>query len=312
MAKYNRKKAAATSTPSLKECVAACLNVQRTMGLSGRSLKELGIHLRNLLAFCRVSRIRRCAGITPKFLQAFLETNAHRGKAHLKMVVWTLRTFGAYLAVMQYLPDSPAKEISHPIMRKRNTLPQYLRVNELSDFLETACNNHSLADLTVIMFMCNAGLRPSEICKLRQQDINVVTKTIAVTVKGNWLRLMPIATILAETLEEYFQQYDRSPSAPLFLNQWGRPIDVRWIERLVHGVAREAGIRRCVTPCILRHTFATYLADRHGKAVTRVLLGHAVGASTDTYMHLAPSQHRDYMNRHPLQTTPGEGAVLDD
>jgi integrase/recombinase XerD len=282
------------------------------MGLSGRSLKELGIHLRSLLAYCKISRVRRCTGITPEFLSAFLQINAHRGKAHLKMVVWTLRTFGAYLAVMQYLPDSPAKDLSHPVLRTRNKLPQYLRVQELSDFLESACNERSLADLAVIMFMCNAGLRPSEICKLRPKDINVATKTIAVTVKGNWLRLMPVATILAETLDEYLQQYDGAPSSHLFINQWGRPIDVRWIQRLVREVARQAGIRRTVTPCILRHTFATYLADRHGKAVTRVLLGHAVGASTDTYMHLAPRQHRDYMNRHPFQTTPDEGAALDD
>jgi integrase/recombinase XerD len=282
------------------------------MGLSGRSLKELGIHLRSLLQYCRVSKVRTCLAITPAFLEAFLDLNADRGRAHLKMVVWTLRTFGAYIACMQYLPDSPAKDLSHPVLRQRNKLPMYLRPQELDDFLETAWEHRTLAEATVISILCTAGLRPNEICKLRPQDINIAAKTMAVTVKGGWLRLMPIATVLAETLEEYFDEYAIATGQPLFVNQCNRPIDITWIQRLVRDVARQAGIRRPVSPRTLRHTFATYMAERHGKAVTRVLLGHATGASTDAYMHLAPARHRHFMNRHPFQTTPLQGDPLDD
>jgi site-specific recombinase XerD len=59
---------------------------------------------------------------------------------------------------------------------------------------------------------------------------------------------------------------------------------------------------------MLRHTFATYMADRHGKEITRAFLGHSSSAATDTYMHLVPNSYRTYMNMHPHQTQPLEAA----
>jgi site-specific recombinase XerD len=44
---------------------------------------------------------------------------------------------------------------------------------------------------------------------------------------------------------------------------------------MVKDACRQAGIKRHITPRILRHTFATYAADRHGISITRALLGHA-------------------------------------
>ena len=76
------------------------------------------------------------------------------------------------------------------------------------------------------------------------------------------------------------------------------------LERLVRDAARQAGIRHRVTPNILRHTFATWCADRHGAMVTRALLGHCGRShSTDVYMHLIPGKFRVLMNNHPYQTT---------
>lgn len=166
--------------------------------------------------------------------------------------------------------------------------------------------HHDLREAAVIMLLCCTGLRPREITLLEPRHVNPLRSVIAVTVKGGWLRLLPIAGVLAEALQEYLQEYDLSGTCALFSNEWGRPIDRRWIERLVRRVAREAGIRRHVTPCMLRHTFATYMADRHGKAITRAYLGHGASASTDTYMHLVPRQYRAYMNMHPHQTLPME------
>jgi site-specific recombinase XerD len=304
---HNRK-ATRGKRLNLRPFITGCLTTQKTFGLSGRSLKELSIHLESLRLFCKNAGLCRIEQLTPQLLRAFLDLHAPRGKTHLKLVVWTLRTFGSYLALMQYLPDSPARELSHPVLRRREKLPRFLKPQELAALLDRAVQHHDLREAAVIMILCSAGLRPREVTLLRPQHVNPLRKVIAVTVKGGWLRLLPIANVLAEALQEYIQEYGLSGDTALFLNEWGRPIDVRWIERLVRRVAREAGIRRTVTPCMLRHTFATYMADRHGKTITRAFLGHGASASTDAYMHVVPSSYRTYMNMHPHQTLPMESA----
>jgi len=298
----NRKKS--SSRFSLEPFISDCLTIQKTFGLSGRSLKELSIHLKRLQLFCKNAGLRDITGLTPALLLAFLDIHAYRGKAQLKSIVWSLRTFGGYLALRQYLPDSPAKDLSHPVLRKREKLPLYLRPNELTALLDVAVNKLDQNEGVVIMILCCCGLRPKEIVLLRPQDVNPLRRVLAVTVKGNWRRLVPISTVMAEVLQEYIQECGISTDTPFLVNQWKRPIDVRWIERVVRRAATRAGLRRPVTPRTLRHTFATCMADRHGKTITRAFLGHSSSAATDTYMHLVPGKYRRYMNMHPFQTSP--------
>jgi integrase/recombinase XerD len=182
-------------------------------------------------------------------------------------------------------------------------VPQYLTAGQLRTFMTTAAESDSLQDFVIISLLATTGARPHEIVKLRISDINCGQQFVFFHVKGDWYKRTPINHVMTGLLEEYLESLPPA-CEQLFYNQWGRPIDVRWIERLVRLIGENAGLSRRITPKMLRHTFATYAADRHGANVTRALLGHC-GAShaTDVYMHLAPSKFRRLMNCHPYQTT---------
>lgn len=278
------------------------MELQRTRGLSRRSLREHKEHVDSLRLFCRGRGIRFVEELTPGLFKDFLDIHAYKGAIHLKLVVWSMRAFGQYLAVMQLLDADPAAGLSHPILRRRTKLPPYLRPNEFSAFMTSAFDQHTDAECIVIMLMVSLGLRPREVTALRPQDVNPLREVIAVTVKGGWLRLLPMSHELSEMFTEYLQQEGITRQGPLFVNQWNRPVDVRWIQRLVRDVAREAGLRRPISPRILRHTFATYMADRHGKEAARMFLGHGAAGSTNTYLHLAPTRRRRFMEMHPFAT----------
>jgi integrase/recombinase XerD len=289
----------------LQPYITGCIELERSMKLSRRSLNELSSKLDDFKSWSKTIPLYSLEYITADLLSTFLEHNSHRGKIYLKLAVWALRIFGAYLAVMQFLPDSPAKKLSPPRLPARHKLPEYLRPDELTMFINHLVGDRSLLDQSVLLLMCNAGLRPREVTQLRPRDINPLRRIVAVTVKGGWKRLLPISSALAEILEEYLQHYAILPNDNLFSNEWDRPIDVRWIERLTRKAVKGSGIRRKITPRMLRHTFATYMADRNGKQITRAFLGHSNSKSTDTYMHLIPGKYRRYMNMHPFQTDPG-------
>jgi len=284
----------------------ACVEHAESRKLGKRSCKEIRFILDRLATYCTKKQLVSIHDLTPALLQDFILVYPGKNSAaQVKSLVWVLRKFGAFLAPQQFLPDNPAKHLSHPKHNRREKLPNYLRPNELRTFLESAVNHFSKTQLAAISLLVNAGLRPHELGELQVNDLFINRLFIYVKVKGGWYRQTPITTTLADILQECLNEEwaDRKADDFLFINAWNKTVDNRWSLRLVKKVAKKAGLKRNITPLTLRHTFATYAADRHGKIVTRDLLGHCpTSHSTDVYMHLVPSKFRLLANSHPYQT----------
>jgi integrase/recombinase XerD len=283
---------------------AKCVDSELVRGLSLRSISELRRCFSLFQEYVRSQGLRDFADFTPQTVKDFLlQVNPTDSPAQGKTYVWSMRKFFGFLSLRQIVTDNPARHIPHPKARPREKLPMYLKPAEIRALLETAATVRDLQDFTILSLLVTTGPRPHEIGKLRVQDVFLDDRYIFLNVKGGWYKRTPISDPMAETLRDYLDAY--APTGPaLFLNTWKRPIDRRWIERLVRDAARQAGIRHRVTPNTLRHTFATWCADRHGATITRALLGHCSRShSTDVYMHLIPGKFRVLMNRHPYQTT---------
>jgi integrase/recombinase XerD len=283
-----------------------CIEAERSRGLGTRSLEEVERWIKRFGLFAQTHKLATPQDVTTGIVRDFLIAANPKESASLgKTIVWCIRKFCSFLALRQVISVSPAQPIPHPKARPREKLPEYLKPPELYALIETAMTKRSLQDLTILSLLVTAGPRPKEIVTLRRKDIFVGEQFVFLKVKGGWYKRTPISECMAETLREYL---DTIPSDRplLFCNQWGKPIDTRWIERMVRAAAAQAGIKRRITPRILRHTFATYAADRHGITVTRALLGHSNHShsnTTEVYMHLIPSKFRVLMNSHPYQTT---------
>jgi integrase/recombinase XerD len=281
-----------------------CIESERVRGLSRRSLSELGRTFGRFTDYLRHRTICSVEAITAGTIKDFLLFANPSGRAAMgKTLVWSMRKFFSFLALRQIIAGSPAASIPHPKARPREKLPTYLKPGELSALLEKAAEERSMQDFTVLSLLATVGARPHEIGTLRRCDIHPEEHYIFLRVKGGWYKRTPVSAAMADTLRDYIRTC--APTGPaLFLNTWKRPIDRRWIERMLRDAARRAGIKRRITPNTMRHTFATYAADRHGAVITRALLGHcAASHSTDVYMHLIPSKFRALMNPHPYQTT---------
>jgi len=87
----------------------------------------------------------------------------------------------------------------------------------------------------------------------------------------------------------------------LFVNGKARPVSVSWLQRLVKTTGEQAGLPYSLTCNHLRHTFATYAADQHGKVITKALMGHQRLATTEVYTHLSPCHFKPLAKLHPYQ-----------
>jgi len=93
----------------------------------------------------------------------------------------------------------------------------------------------------------------------------------------------------------------RRDSGHLFVNPRGGPFSRQSIWAIVRRAASVAGVRRRVSPHVLRHSFASHLLE--GGADLRsvqVMLGHADIATTQIYTHLpSAALTRMYRQFHP-------------
>ena len=286
----------------LHALIADCIENEKTFGLGEASLEELKRYLGGFADFCD-EHLKRICELSPLFLKDYVDFRCKdTGPSVMKALVWSLRKFGSFLNLRQMLPENPAKPLQHPKFPLRKELPVYLSTDDLRKLLTSAAKKGNQRDFAILSLITGTGLRPGDIARIKRSDFDVTSQCIKGIVKGYWTKTTPLNTHLASLLVDYLSSRSDEEKS-LFLTDRRKAVTVSWIQRMVKMAAREAQLEVPVTCNILRHTFATYAADRHGQTITRTLLGHQRMKTTAVYTHRSPRRYRPLMNRHPYVTT---------
>ncbi len=139
----------------------------------------------------------------------------------------------------------------------------------------------------------SAGLRVSEVVRLKEEDIDPERKTIHIRrAKGRKDRYTLLSGKILGMLGDYRERY--KPKSWLFEGQDPlRPLSIRTAEKIFEHARLKAGILKDVSIHCLRHSFATHLLEQ-GTDVRYIqeLLGHAHMKTTEIYTHVAT---RDFL-----------------
>jgi integrase/recombinase XerD len=142
-------------------------------------------------------------------------------------------------------------------------------------------------DKVLVRTLYSAGLRVSELCHLRWQDVVPITSGKAVLVvygKGGRQRE---AEISAATYRALLELYDEvRPADYIFCTRTGHHLDRSEVHRLLKRLAEAAGLNPQVSAHWLRHSHASHALDNgaNPKAVQEQL-GHSSLAVTTGYLH---------------------------
>lgn len=172
-----------------------------------------------------------------------------------------------------------------PRLRGYRTLPVVLSKQEVKGLLEAIENIKHRAILSTVY---SSGLRVSEVCRLKVQDIDSKNMQIFVR-KGKYNK--DRYTILSKKnlllLREYWRRRDK-PKEWLFPGQnQGTHISPESVRAVLKCACIKAGIKKDVTVHTLRHCFSTHmLEDGVNICVIQKLLGHASINSTTRYLHI--------------------------
>jgi site-specific recombinase XerD len=180
----------------------------------------------------------------------------------------------------------PEEIVALPWPKVPHRLPDILSGTEVDSLLGAV---EPLLHRAVVMTAYGTGLRIREACSLRSDDIDSKRKLIHVRDgKRARDRYVMLPDRLRDFLREYFRQV-RPPGPHLFPGgKPGRPITPCAVRRALAKGIRKAGIKKRVTPHVLRHSFATHLLESGTDIRTiQAVLGHASIRSTMRYTQVS-------------------------
>ena len=260
--------------------------------------------------FLRLKQIDSLEKVDKQVLRDYLAYLAEQGiaKASIARKLSAIRSFYRYLVREGILAKNPLEQTASPKLDRR--LPSFLTVEEMVRLLKAPdlTTPQGQRDRALIELFYAAGLRVSELVNLNLEQVNIDTREIRVWGKGSKERMVLMGEPAARALTNYIGQGrprlqgEKGDRGALFLNNRGRRLTERMVQKILSKHARLAGINKRVYPHLLRHTFATHLLD--GGADLRVvqeLLGHANLATTQIYTHVTQSRARKvYLSAHPM------------
>jgi len=242
------------------------------------------------------------------------------GRAATQLRFSALRTFYKFLTRHRVVGASPVKNLALPKPGRR--LPKYLTRQQILDLLaapakllETQRRRKGpgrpvsavvcLRDVAVLETIYSCGLRVSELCGLRVEDVDRGEQLVRVRGKGKKERLVPIGEPALRAIQNYWRTLKQPPSgaSPVFFadTKKAAPLQPVQISRRLKQYLVIAGLDPALTPHKLRHSYATHLLDA-GADLRSVqeLLGHAHLITTQVYTHVTTERlKKAYDAAHP-------------
>lgn len=175
-----------------------------------------------------------------------------------------------------------------PYQKKQKTLPTVLSKEEVQAFFG-ALQPH-IKYYTIAQTIYATGLRISEALNLAIPDIDNKRMVLKVRQgKGKKDRYLMLSPKLLLQLRCYWKALPAKPPFYLFPGRWlEKPLHPNNVRREFRRATSRAGLRKPVTPHVMRHTFATHmLEDGANVRKIQVLLGHGSLNTTQKYTHVA-------------------------
>lgn len=232
----------------------------------------------------------------------------------VKRKIASAKAFFHYLEYKEILDRNPFNKLQLKF-REPVILPKTIPLHTVETILSTIYEQlncaktiyqrrNSLRDAAVIELLFATGMRISELCSLKINDINLYDGCILIYGKGNKERRIQIGntsviSILSKYKDDFYSEIANCNH--FFANQCGRPLTDQTVRRMINKYTSIAAITQHITPHMFRHTFATSLleADVDIRYIQE-MLGHSSINITEIYTHVALAKQRSILaTKHP-------------
>ncbi len=280
--------------------------------LNEKTLKAYQIDLRQ---FSEQNPNINITEITSNILEQYITKLHQQYKPKtVKHKIASVKALFHYLDYKEIISHNPFNKILIHF-REPVILPKTIPLHIVETFLSTIYKQrenaktpyqrrNALRDIVVAELLFSTGMRISELCSLKVNDVNLYDGTILIYGKGSKERRIQIdnesvLNILTE-YNEYFCS-ERQFCTNFFVNQSGKALSDQSVRRMINKYTSLASIEQHITPHMFRHTFATSLleADVDIRYIQE-MLGHSSINITEIYTHVTVAKQRNILaTKHP-------------
>lgn len=183
-------------------------------------------------------------------------------------------------------------------LKKQIKIPDYYTEEELHALLEIINKFHDFKSLAIVTLLYDAGLRVSELCNLKIENIILRNNTFYIQIinsKNKKNRIVPINNETKKFLEKYMEDYAFKNNDFLFYNKYKNKYTRKGISSILKKYCRivqlnnleKSFFKNGIHPHGLRHSKAVHLLESGVDMVTiRDFLGHSSITTTEIYARL--------------------------
>ncbi|WP_188453736.1 site-specific tyrosine recombinase XerD [Virgibacillus oceani] len=282
------------------------LQVER--GLSDNTLKSYNRDLSKYLNYIeKVIQKTTWNNVVRSDIIGFLFMLKDDGKAAatIARTISSIRLFHRFLINEQLVDRDASLHIETP--KKERKLPDTLSTKDVESLLAISGNSPlHIRNKAMLELLYATGLRVTELISLKVSDLHLTMGFIRCFGKGSKERIVPLGDVAKKAVEDYLQ-YAREnllkngAEDTLFVNRHGTALTRQGFWKILKLIAKDAGIKKRITPHTLRHSFATHLLE-NGADLRSVqeMLGHSDISTTQIYTHVSKTRLKDvYTSFHP-------------
>lgn len=284
--------------------------IESEKGYSENTVTSYSEDLNSLVHFLDNEQFGELEEVSPRIARFYTATlHENYSPKSIARKISSVRSFYAFLVREDIILENPFTEIELPKQEKR--LPKFIYPEEIEGIFKTIDTTTVLGkrNYLIFEFLYGTGVRVSELCNVKLNDIDYFQNLVLVHGKGKKDRLIPLHGRLINEISDYvittrkdlLKHNESKESKFLFLNFRGTNITPRGIRMVINNILLNSGEALKISPHTLRHTFATHLLN-NGADLRSVqeLLGHSHLSSTQIYTKVSKEKLKEsYMNAHP-------------
>lgn len=292
-----------------KEYLQFCTNRKN---LDRKTIKSYSIDLNQFEQFVCIDRLE---WQEKKSIEKYIESLhcIYKPKS-VKRKIASIKAFFHYLELEEILEINPFHRIQIKY-KEPFILPKTIPLKNIEriiifayKYYEKAQTDYSkktrLRNALILELLFATGMRISELCSLKIEQIDLTEYIIKIHGKGSKERLIHICNrsiqiLLSKYINEIIQYDDKNRY--LFINKLHNRLSEQSVRNMITNYAKQAGISLHITPHMFRHSFATLLLEEDVDIrYIQQMLGHSSITTTQIYTHTSINKQKSILAiKHP-------------